>query len=246
MNRTIQCTLILISCVAVAACSGSSSMSKSGAKPDSPPELRQFESGAEAMSESPRGVLPQHVPDWSSAQAAYDADLALWSGLKPTLTAVGASATTITEIGNALTAYKVDVTEQNQRAAETDANTITLSVPDLFDLFTYPAPTDTLRLDGTLRQMQIAAEFSDWAEAQDSLDKTKTVWARLEPLVAAQAPKRSDIPGSATVVDDVRANLSTSQTIIVDGGAKQTDSVQLEQQAQAGLDQTDTCEQVFK
>ncbi|HEV3192290.1 MAG TPA: hypothetical protein VGY54_17380, partial [Polyangiaceae bacterium] len=129
------------------ACSSSSPPDTgSSTKSASPANLRQFESGAEAMSEAARGVLPAHVPDWPTAQAAYMADAQLWQQLRAPVLAAGASMTTIRAIEAALSAYTTDVSTQNQRAAETDANKITLAVPDLFDFFVYPAPTDTLRL----------------------------------------------------------------------------------------------------
>jgi hypothetical protein len=231
----------------IVAC-GSSSPAPPGNtnKSASPPNLRQFESGAEAMSEAARGVLPAHVPDWPTAQAAYDADAQLWQQLKAPILAAKANMASISAIEAALAAYATDVARQNQRAAETDANKITLAVPDLFDLFIYPAPTDTLRLDGTFRQLQIGAEYSDWAECQTWLDDTKTVWSRLKPLVQAQVPMGLSVAGAVTVVADVDATLQTIQLLIIDKGAKSTDSADLDAQAQKGLDETDTCEQIFK
>ncbi len=254
--------------LAVGACSSSSSSTPaaasdasaqapdaSGGKLDSPATLRQFESGAEAMSEGPRGVLPGHVPDWAAAQAAYDADFALWQTgvpdagippLRPTLVAAGVPTATLTAIDAALAAYKVDLMQQDQRAAENDGNKITKTVPDAFDYFTYGAPSDTLRLDGTFRQLQIDAEYSDWAACANDLRDTQAVWANLKSKVAAKAPSRPDITGSATVVADVDATLQAAQALIADDGGMATDVASLEVQAQKGLDETDTCEQVFK
>jgi hypothetical protein len=224
--------------------SPSDSATDSGLQP-SPAILRQFESGAEAMSESPRGQLPQHVPDWQGAMDAYSADMGLWTQVKPIVLAAGASMSTITEIESALAAYLTDVNMQKQREAETDANRITLAVPDLFDHFYYAAPTDTLRLDGTFRQTQIDAEYADWAAAQRDLDRTKMVWANLKPKVAAQAPNRPDIAGAATVVSDVDGTLSALQVSIGQDGSMSTDVNDVETLAQSGLDETDTCEQIF-
>jgi hypothetical protein len=214
-------------------------------KPPSPAILRSFESGAEAMSESARGGLPAHVADWQGAQDAYIADSALWQQVKPVVVVAGAKPATIREIESALAAFQGDVMGQMQRAAESDANRITLAVPDLFDLFTYAAPTDTLRLDGTFRQLQIDAEFSDFANCQKDLDDTIAVWTRLKPLVAAQAPTRTDVMGAATVVQDVDGNLQLIQTFLTQDAGGATESADVEVQAQTGLDQTDICEQVF-
>ncbi len=65
-------------------------------------------------------------------------------------------------------------------------------------------------------------------------------------MVQAQAPSRPDITGAATVVADVDSNLRTIDALIGADGGVMGNSVQLETQAQEGLDQTDTCEQIFK
>jgi hypothetical protein len=197
------------------------------------------------MSEAPEGALPAHVPDWVGAQAAHDSTATLWGQVKPLVVAAGAQTATITEIESALAAYEADLTGRSQRGAETDANRITLAVPDLFDLFAYQAPTDTLRLDGAFRQLQIEAEYSDWAKARTDLDATRTVWNRLRPAVVAKAPSRPDIIGSATVAADVESALTGGQALIADDGGLPTDSVNLEIQAQRGLDLVDVCEQIF-
>jgi hypothetical protein len=207
--------------------------------------LRQFESGAEAMSESARGALPAHVADWQGAQDAVAADTALWTQVKPLVVAAGAKMATVAEIESALASYQADVTAQKQREAESDGNRITKAVPDLFDLFSYAAPTDTLRLDGTFRQLQIDAEFADWASCEKDLDDTRAVWARLAPLVGPVAAMRPDIAGAVTVVKDVDANLQLIQTFLTQDAGGATEVADLEVQAQTGLDQTDTCEQVF-
>jgi hypothetical protein len=221
-----------------------------GGKAPSPPELRQFESSAEAMSTCP---LPDpahmHVA-WDGCRSTHDSAVILWDRLKPTLKAAGVPADKITAIDGLLTIYNGDVSAKGTRDAETDANKITSAVPDLFDSFFYNAPTDTLRVDGTFRQMQIDAEYSDWAGAQTDLDATKAIWSGkmngLKDAVTAQAPLRKDIAGSQTVVADIDATLVSAQMLISHDGGTPSDSAQLVQVAQNGLDETDTCEQIFK
>lgn len=244
-------TLTSIFGVLLAACGSTDSRAPlssdaGAAKEPAPANLRQFESGAEAMSEAPRGTLPAHVPNWTMAAAALEANLALWPDVKAAVTAAGASASTVGAIDAALTAYRADVTGQRQRDAETDANKITTAVPDLFDLFSYSAPTDSLRLDGTFRQLQIESEFQDWLEAQTALDDTKVVWNRMKPLVAAQAPKRPDLPGSATVVADTDGAIVRAQNLISATQHAPADAAGLGHEAQTGLDLVDVCEQIFK
>jgi hypothetical protein len=132
-----------------------------------------------------------------------------------------------------------------QRDAETDANRVTRAVPDLFDLFFYEAPTDTLRLDGTFRQLQIDAEYADWTVCQKDLGDTRTVWNRLKPAITTQAPSRPDVIGSGTVVQDVESVLTAVQALVVDDGGLATDTINMEIQAQRGLDLVDVCEQIF-
>ena len=241
--------------LALAACGSSAAPTDGGAvaapdggaaKPPAPPSLRQFESGAEAMSDAPRGILPAHVPNWEMAQAAYLTNAQLWPEVKTAVLAVGASATTIGSIEAALAAYAKDVAEKRQREAESDANIITGAVPDLFDRFTYSAPTDSLRLDGTFRQLQIEAEYSDWAKAAKALDDTKLVWQRMKPLVQGQAPSRPDLMGSVTVVADTDAAIDRAQALIAKAEHAPEDAASLSVEAQKGLDLVDVCEQIFK
>jgi hypothetical protein len=217
-----------------------------GAKLPAPPLLRQFESGAEAMSEAARGLLPGHQARWDVAQSAYTADAALWPEVRPMVAAAGVAAATLDTIEAALRAYALDVQEKRQRDAETDANKITNAVPDLFDPFQYNAPTDTLRLDGTFRQLQIEAEFADWQNSQKWLDDTSTVWKRLKVLVEPAAPGRADLMGALTVVKDMEAVLAEAQRLIAAGTHTADDATALVNQAQLGLDLTDVCEQIFK
>src|SRR5258708_33738980 len=93
MNR-IRLLCLLIGLLPGACSSGSSSsVDGGGVSPDAgspgvrvpaPPLLRQFESGAEAMSEAARGLLPAHQGPWDVAQSAYTADAALWPTAQPT------------------------------------------------------------------------------------------------------------------------------------------------------------------
>ena len=255
MNR-IRLLCLLIGLLPGACSSGSSSsVDGGGVSPDAgspgvrvpaPPLLRQFESGAEAMSEAARGLLPAHQARWDVAQSAYAADAALWPQVRPMVAAAGVAMATLEGIEAALMAYAQDVQDQRQRDAETDANKITNAVPDLFDSYEYNAPTDTLRLDGTFRQLQIEAEFADWSNAQKWLDETVAVWSRLKGVVEPAAPGRADLMGAVTVVKDMEAVLAEAQRLISAATHSADDATALVSQAQRGLDLTDVCEQIFK
>jgi hypothetical protein len=251
MKRTFVCALAL-SIATAAACSPSDSAPASPAsdagsgRQPSPPTLRQFESDAEAMSEN---ALPTRgAPAWTVCQGTYDQATSLWQTLKPLVLAAGSDAKTtnaVAAIDAALSAYGADIAAQKPRNAATDANEITLAVPDLFDLFDYPAPTDTLRLDGTFRQLQIDAQFSDWAACAKDLADTSALWARFKPLAEAQAPQRPDVTGAPTLITDVETVLAASQGLIGDGGGAASNSPNLVTEAQAGLDLVDVGEQIF-
>jgi hypothetical protein len=206
-----------------------------------PPNLRQFESNAEGLSDSCKIEPSRGLPNWTQATGLLEQSREIWIGLRSELAANGAPATELTAIDDALSAYGEDVTAQTSRKCETDANTITLVVPDLFDLFAYPAPSDTLRLDGTFRQLQIDGEYSDWTAAAVDLPKVTDVWTRLKPLVAAPALRRPDIQGSTTVVADMGAALGGCSDHITAMSSRG-----LAARAQDGLDLTDVSEQVFK
>ena len=128
-------------------------------KPPAPVALRSFESAAEGIGDAAR------VPDWNKTEGVLHQAQATWMQLAPQLRAAGAVAATLALVDDTLARAMTDVAARRQRAAETDANTVTLAVPDFFDLYSYPVPSDVLRGDGVFRQLQIEAEYSDWAMA---------------------------------------------------------------------------------
>src|SRR5260370_41792519 len=140
MNR-IRLLCLLIGLLPGACSSGSSpSVDGGGVSPDAgspgvrvpaPPLLRQFESGAEAMSEAARGLLPAHQARWDVAQEAFAADAALWPQVRPMVAAAGVAMATLEGIEAALTGYAQDGQDQRQRDAATDANKITNALPPL-------------------------------------------------------------------------------------------------------------------
>lgn len=204
-------------------------------KPAAPLGLRAFETDAEGISDACK------VGDWTKAQGVLGEGNANWTSLKPQVQAAGAAPSLVSKFDSWLTTVASDVSSKSQKACESDANAMTLAVPDLFDLYSWPVPSDALRGDGVFRQLQIDGEYSDWMPTSPDLDATKAVWSRLKPLAQAQAPKRPDIPGSSTVVADMDAAIQGCATAI---GAK--DAAGLQSSAQSGLDRIDTIEQIFQ
>ncbi len=96
-------------------------------------------------------------------------------------------------------------------------------------------------LDASYRLVEIQGEHSDWATAPMALEKTKTVWARLKPLVASKASQRTDIPAARTVVADVDATFGAIEAAIA---AK--NSAETRKAATRGLDLVDVLEQTFQ
>lgn len=206
-----------------------------GGKLAAPTELRALESNSETMSDACK------IADYGKAQGIYGEATTNWAALKPKAQAAGASAALMAKIDGQITKVGADISGKLQRQCETDANAITLTVPDLFDLFTFAVPSDALRGDGVFRQLQIDGEYSDWTAAAADLAPTEAVWARLRPLCAAQAPKRPDVPKTDTVVADMDKAVQKCKDAVA---AK--DATALQAEAQNGLDYIDTIETMFK
>ena len=77
--------------------------------------------------------------------------------------------------------------------------------------------------------------------AATDLDAVKTVWARLRPLVVAQAPARPDVMGAATVANDLDSAIMRCEAAL---GARDSNAAQAA--AQDGLDLVDVVETIFK
>lgn len=200
-----------------------------------PSELLSFESNGEGMCEAPV------TPDWKTASDILTQANGTWAKLKVKLAADGADAKTIASIDKLLTTYGTDVSMKLVREAETDANTINGLVPDFFELYDQPVPSDTFRLDAAFRFLEIQGEHSDYTTGATALAKTKAVWGKLKPLVASKAATRADIPDAATVVADVDAALAQAETAL---SAK--NDADIKTAAHRGLDLVDVVEQTFK
>jgi hypothetical protein len=203
--------------------------------PAAPLSLRAFETDAEGVSDACK------VGDYAKAQGVLGEANANYASLKPQVEAAGASPALVSKLDSALATIAGDISSKSQKACESDANAVTLAVPDLFDLYSWPVPSDALRGDGVFRQLQIDGEYSDWSRAPTDLDATKSVWARLKALAQAQAPKRPDIPGSTAVVADMDKAIQDSTNAVAG-----KDAVGLQAAAQNGLDAVDVVEAMFK
>ncbi len=206
-----------------------------GGKPIAPTQLRAFESNAEGISDACK------VADYTKAQGVLGEANTNWNTIKPLVGPAGASAALIAKIDAQLSKMAADITGKLQRECESDANAATLTIPDLFDFYTFAVPSDALRGDGVFRQLQIDSEYKDFTAAVRDLASTKMVWARLRPLAVVQASKRSDVPGTGTVVADMDKAIQKCEAAIT-----AMDPAALGTEAQNGLDYIDTVETMFK
>jgi hypothetical protein len=206
-----------------------------GGKTVAPTTLRAFESNAEGIGDACK------ASDFVKAQGVLGEANTNWPALKPQAQQARASADLVKRVDDGLAKIGADIAARLQRECEADANALTLAVPDLFDLFAFPVPSDALRGDGVFRALEIDGEYADFTLAAADLESTKTVWARLEPVTAAQAPKRPDIPGTETVVVDMGMAIQGCA-----GAIAAKDAAALQTHAQNGLDLIDTVETIFK
>lgn len=201
-----------------------------------PTLLRSFESAAEGISDAAR------TANWTKVSGVLAEALASWTKVKPQLVADGAADATVHGIDDALARIQKDVDAKDTRAAESDANAISIAVPDLFALYpSWPVPPEALRLDGYFRQVQIDAEYADLAAAAVDHAKVASLWAAFRARVQAQAVGRGDIPGASTVVADMDGAIAAERAAI-----DMKASASVVDDAQRGLDLVDVCEQVFE
>lgn len=225
--------------VSVVACSSATTGGNDASSHDSatlaPTTLRSFESNAEGIGDACK------IADYVKAQAIVGEAKTNWNVLEPLASSAGVPIGVTQKIAATLDLVASDISATKQRACETDANVITLTVPDIFDHFVYAVPSDGLRGDGVFRQLQIDAEYAAFETADADLAAAEAVWNRLGPLVSAQAPKHADIPGAATVVADTDTTMMQLRAAI---DAKS--ATDLATASQAGLDEIDTMESIFK
>ncbi len=200
-----------------------------------PTALRSFEANGEGMCEAPA------TPDWLTSQMLLDQANGTWATLRPQLLGDGARATSLAQVDMLLAKYTTDVKQTIVRDAETDANTMNALIPEFFELYDFAVPSDAQRLDAAYRLVEIQGQHSDFVTATTALDKTKAIWARLRPVVAAKAPSRTDIPAAMTVVADVDATFGNIEAAITAKNA-----LDLKKAATVGLDLVDVLEQTFQ
>ena len=200
-----------------------------------PAALSNLESNAEDCGENAA------AGDWTTAVSIAAEASTSWTTAKAAVTAKGAKAETITAIDNALAGLIAAITSKDSRAAQTSANAISLSIPDLYDLYDNKVPSDVLRLDASFRLLQIDASFSDWTASSTDLGRVKDVWARLKPVAEPQAAKRQNVTGASTVIADIDTAISDAQA-----GITAQDSTATTGAAQKGLDLVDVVEKVFE
>lgn len=204
--------------------------------PSLPLYLRSFESDAEAMGDAAR------ANDWTKASGVLGEATTNWQKVKPQVVTDGARGTTVQSIDDALHRYTADVAAKDAHAGETDANAISLVVPDLFDLYpSWPVPSDALRFDALFRSVQIDGEWNAFDLAPTDHSNVVTLWTRFRDRVASQAATRGDIPGAGTVASDLDATIAAEKSAI-----DARDGAGVVAQSQHGLDLVDVCEQVFE
>ena len=165
------------------------------AKARPPAPLAAFEAEAEQMNDS------ADISDWAElATALREAEMS-WATLKPRLRADGASAETVEAIDAALMRTAADAARRATRAAKYDTNALTLTTPSLFELYVERLPADVMRLSAGFRQLQIDAEYGDWASAAQHLATLHTVWNRIRARVVAQSRARHASVAIAPAVD---------------------------------------------
>jgi hypothetical protein len=195
-----------------------------------PPALAALEASAEAVGEAAgTGV-------WGRAGEQLRQARAAWARLRPEVLARGAAQTPVIVIDGALDRLGADLARRADLAAAVDANAVTLALADLADLYPGPVPSDALRLDGRLREVQLAGRSGRWPHAASALAQAEIVWMRLRlTVIARPGPTPREAAGD---LDDAMGATR--------GAVLRADAADLQTATARALDLVDRVEALFR
>jgi hypothetical protein len=143
------------------------------------------------------------VGEWTAAQAQLDDALSAWTWAEP-LVRDGAGSESLARAAEVeLSSLRADVEDQRPLAARIGALALLESVADMVERYLSKVPPDVLRLDTELRRVRLDADIGDWDAAARDAGSAATIWARLEPDVAAVARHEATGSSAAHAVADV-------------------------------------------
>jgi hypothetical protein len=199
-----------------------------------PNAIDALESAAEDCGEAVR------AKDWSRAERLAMKLRRGWPEAKSDADAHGGATMAQRAIEDAIGKLAMDVAAHASQAAQVDANAVSLSIADLFELYAPAVPPEVLRLDARFRGLQIDADFASWGTAASDAGSLAASWQRVKPLVASAAPKRAGVKGAATLVADMDGTIDALSAAL-----KNEDGAGAAEQAERGLDLVDVVESVL-
>ena len=210
-------------CVIVLTACGTQAISTPGVVPTS---LQTIEAAAEDIIDfAPSG-------NWDKISADVTEINEAWNNYQSQASQAGASQELQNAMMSALTQLQTAVEAKDAAATMQASNDISAAVVELFALYNPKVPADIGRLDVLERQVNLNVAAKDFAAAEASLDKTKSVWENVKPSVLEHQGEE--------VATRFEASLTAQESAL-----EAHDDVTLTNEARDGLEIVDEMEQLY-
>lgn len=224
-NRNYPVLAFLILCITTLTACGTKTVSTPGAG-TVPNSLVTIEAAAEDIIDfAPSGnwdKIGQDVTDIESA----------WKSYEPQAGKDGASQKIQDAMKSALSELETASASQDASATMQVSNDVSAAVVELFALYNPNIPADIGRLDVLERQVILDVAAGDYAAAQTSLSRTKSVWEQVKPSVLGHNGKE--------VASQFQDSLAAQESAL-----EVKDAQRLTNEARAGLEIVDALESLY-
>ncbi len=224
-NRNHPVPMFLILCITLLAACGTKTISTPGAG-TVPNSLVTIEAAAEDIIDfAPSGnwdKIGQDVTDIESA----------WKSYEPQAGIDGASPELQTAMNTAVSELETASSSKDASATMQGSNDVSAAVVELFALYNPNIPADIGRLDVLERQVILDVAAGDYAAAQTSLSRTKSVWEQVQPSILGHDGKDTAAQFESTLAAQESA-------------LEAKDAKRLTNEARAGLEIVDALESLY-
>lgn len=120
---------------------------------------------------------------WKNAEKKVATLKSSFTKLTPSLTSAGVPSTTINNIITSLGNLTTNITNKKTTEAKIDANDVTRYIADVMGSYKNVVPTDFLKLEYYLRDMEYNLPTKNWTKVGDDLNFVKSIWESSRVLI---------------------------------------------------------------
>ena len=223
MKNRMQLLLIPIAIIALSACGAQPLSNSAGVIPN---DLQTIEAAAEDIIDfAPSG-------NWDKISADVTDIGNAWKSYQPQASKDGASQEIQDAMTSALTKLETASASKDASSTMQSSNDVSAAVVELFALYSPKIPADIGRLDVLERQVILDVAAKDYAAAEATLARAKSVWEQVKPSVLEHNGKN--------VAAEFDASLATQESAL---NAK--DDAALRSEASNGLEIVDEMERLY-